>query len=378
MVEAEEAAAGDQLITRAMEIGSQRGHHQQQQHHQQQHHSLPLNITSSSVNSSTVTTANDSIEVWDCDFEFATPVSILNGPLQATLLALLVLFSISANACVINNIRHNCIKLRSTHFILIQHLCLADLIGASLILPAPLVTSLTGKWEGGERLCHLSSVVNVALWLQHVFMFAMLKIDRVLAATLPIGRYPVCTPRASQWLVLMAWLVALAIGAGVTSVAGARFEPSLLLCAPGLPQEFGITLISLYCSAFASMVVGYVVLIITVGRNKSRQSEQSEEEVTEEHVEHDSPSTSFKRSVQNGQNLRSAATSLLVTASHLLLYLPALLLLGLQGTVVNPVAAALCALIVYSEFLIHPMVLLSTSQRMRQEIIRTLKRHSCC
>ena len=29
-----------------------------------------------------------------------------------------------------------------------------------------------------------------------------------------------------------------------------------------------------------------------------------------------------------------------------------------QGTVVNPVAAALCALIVYSEFLIHPMVLL--------------------
>merc|ERR1712071_37504 len=113
-------------------------------------------------------------------------------------------------------------------------------------------------------------------------------------------------------------------------------------------------------------------------RNKSRQSEQSEEEVTEEHVEHDSPSASFKSSVQNGQNLRSAATSLLVTASHLLLYLPALLLLGLQGTVVNPVAAALCALIVYSEFLIHPMVLLSTSQRMRQEIIRTLKRHSCC
>ena len=49
-----------------------------------------------------------------------------------------------------------------------------------------------------------------------------------------------------------------------------------------------------------------------------------------------------------------------------------------QGTVVNPVAAALCALIVYSEFLIHPMVLLSTSRRMRQEVLRTLKRHSPC
>ena len=49
-----------------------------------------------------------------------------------------------------------------------------------------------------------------------------------------------------------------------------------------------------------------------------------------------------------------------------------------QGTVVNPVAAALCALIVYSEFLIHPMVLLSTSRRMRQEVLRSLKRHSPC
>nr|CAH0099791.1 unnamed protein product [Daphnia galeata] len=318
--------------------------------------------------------------------EFATPVSILNGPFQAALLSLLVLMSIGANACVINNIRHNCIKLRSTHFILIQHLCMADLIGASLILPAPLVTSFRGRWEGGSNLCHLSSVVNVSLWLQHVFMFLMLKIDRVLAATLPIGRYPICTPRTSQWLVLLAWLLALAIGAGVTSAAGARFEPSLLLCAPGLPQEFGITLISLYCSAFASMVVGYVVLIIVVGRKKSKNKaeQQSEEEVTEEpHHEHDSPGSSNSKSSstqqqQSGANLRSAATSLIVTASHLLLYLPALLLLGLQGTVVNPVAAALCALIVYSEFLIHPMVLLSTSRRMRQEVLRTLKRHSPC
>ena len=46
-----------------------------------------------------------------------------------------------------------------------------------------------------------------------------------------------------------------------------------------------------------------------------------------------------------------------------------------QGTVVNPVAAALCALIVYAEFLIHPMVLMATSRRMRQEIFKSLKRH---
>ena len=148
-------------------------HHSQMEHDGQQH-SLPLNIE-------VITLINDQdvgeipIEVSD----FAPPLSILNGPCQATLLALLAMLSITANACVIANIRHNCIKLRSNHFLLIQHLCLADLIGATLILPAPLVTSLRGRWEGGAKLCHLSSVINVALWLQHVFMFVMLKVRTI-------------------------------------------------------------------------------------------------------------------------------------------------------------------------------------------------------
>ncbi|KZS01221.1 Uncharacterized protein APZ42_002186 [Daphnia magna] len=147
--------------------------------------SLPLNIEmvgqvvhGSDMNRSSLDELLESVEVMigvNGD-EFAPPVSILNGPFQAVLLSLLVVMSIGANACVINNIRHNCIKLRSTHFILIQHLCMADLIGASLILPAPLVTSFRGRWEGGPNLCHLSSVVNVSLWLQHVFMFLMLKV----------------------------------------------------------------------------------------------------------------------------------------------------------------------------------------------------------
>lgn len=114
--------------------------------------SLPLNVDigpsvviHDEQTNRTIDELIETIEVMVGADEFATPVSILNGPFQATLLAMLVLFSIGANACVINNIRHNCIKLRSTHFILIQHLCMADLIGASLILPAPLVTSFRDR-----------------------------------------------------------------------------------------------------------------------------------------------------------------------------------------------------------------------------------------
>lgn len=145
-------------------------------------HSLQLNIDVIKLNDDLADLDDSGLMITDeipveLVSDFAVPVSILNGPLQATVLALLVVFSISANACVIANIRHNCIKLRSNHFLLIQHLCVADLIGATLILPAPLVTSLRGRWEGGTKLCHLSSVINVALWLQHVFMFVMLKVN---------------------------------------------------------------------------------------------------------------------------------------------------------------------------------------------------------
>ena len=139
--------------------------------------SLPLNIDLIRLSNNAPINVEFDVEIPVDVSEFPSPLSILNGPCQATLLALLVGLSVAANACVIMNIRHNCIKMRSNHFLLIQHLCLADLIGATLILPAPLVTSLRGRWDGGPKLCHLSSIINVALWLQHVFMFAMLKVN---------------------------------------------------------------------------------------------------------------------------------------------------------------------------------------------------------
>ena len=65
-------------------------------------------------------------------------------------------------------------------------------------------------------------------------------------------------------------------------------------------------------------------------RKQSKKAEQAEEE-TDQQMESNSGNTpTTKHYVQDERNLKSAATSLLVTASHLLLYLPALLLLGLQ------------------------------------------------
>ena len=66
-------------------------------------------------------------------------------------------------------------------------------------------------------------------------------------------------------------------------------------------------------------------------------------------------------------------SSFLITISHFLLYVPTMLVIGLHGWFLHPIAILLCDMIVYSEFLIHPVVLLSTSTKLRTEVKHTLK-----
>ena len=91
--------------------------------------------------------------------------------------------------------------MRTVNFVLIKNLCTVDLIGALVILPVPLVATAKGRWDFGESLCALNSIINVAFWLQHIVMFAMLKIDRVLASCLPFGKYPLLkvTKKIQHW-----------------------------------------------------------------------------------------------------------------------------------------------------------------------------------
>jgi len=57
-----------------------------------------------------------------------------------------------------------------------------DLIGACVVLPVPLLATAKGVWDFGAAMCKANSTVNIALWFQHILMFAMLKIDRVLVS----------------------------------------------------------------------------------------------------------------------------------------------------------------------------------------------------
>ena len=92
-------------------------------------------------------------------------------------------------------------------------------------------------------------------------MFAMLKIDRVLASCLPFGKYPIFSVEVVSCIVLASWFVSFFIAGTVTAVFNSSYEPAVVLCIPELPVEFFITIFSIYCAALLAMVVGYVLVI---------------------------------------------------------------------------------------------------------------------
>ena len=54
------------------------------------------------------------------------------------------------------------------------------------------------------------------------------------------------------------------------------------------------------------------------------------------------------------------------------LYLPTVLVVGLHGWILPPLLILICDLFVYAEFLIHPVILLTTSGKLRREITASI------
>ena len=50
-----------------------------------------------------------------------------------------------------------------------------------------------------------------------------------------------------------------------------------------------------------------------------------------------------------------------------------MLVVGLHGWILPPGAILVCDIFVYSEFLIHPLLLLGASGKMRREVLRGVK-----
>jgi hypothetical protein len=171
----------------------------------------------------------------------AGEVYLLNQPVQCIFIALIIVLSVAANSLVVHNICQNKLKMRSVNFLLIKNLCIVDLVGALMVLPVPLVATARGKWDFDSAWCTANGIINITLWLQHILMFAMLKVDRVLASFLPIGRYPLFSVEVVTCVIVGTWVFSLSAAATVATVFQPAYEPAVVLCIPDLPIEFFIT-----------------------------------------------------------------------------------------------------------------------------------------
>ena len=162
------------------------------------------------------------------------------------------------------------LKMRSVNFILIKNLCTVDLFGALFILPVPLIATIKGQWDFPTTFCAANSIVNVALWFQHIVMFAMLKIDRVLASCLPFGKYPLLNVEAVNGLILATWVFSFFVAALVTVLFQSSYEPAVVLCIPDLPIGFFIAIFTVYCVVLCAMVIGYITVLICLKKKQAQ------------------------------------------------------------------------------------------------------------
>ncbi|XP_037086143.1 octopamine receptor-like, partial [Pollicipes pollicipes] len=246
-------------------------------------------------------------------------LSIMNKPAQSLCICLIITASVVLNICVIQNIYHNDLKLKTVHFLLIKNLCIVDLIGALCVLPVPLITTMQGEWTFGEIVCSINSIINVLLWLQHIIMFIMLKIDRVLASCLPIGKYPLFPIHLISFIVMLSWVFSFSVAVFVTTGFNAFFEPAIILCIPKLPSVFFIFILVIYCLALFTIIVGYVLVAIFLRRKQVAAANATSVHILD------------YRGLE-----RTAMASFLITLSHLVLYIPTLLVIGLHGWILPP------------------------------------------
>ena len=69
---------------------------------------------------------------------------MFSQPLQCGVILVILIISIIANCSVIINIINSDIKKSIVTFVIIKNLCIVDLFGACLILPAPLAATIKG------------------------------------------------------------------------------------------------------------------------------------------------------------------------------------------------------------------------------------------
>ena len=77
-------------------------------------------------------------------------VYIFCQAVQCGLIILVLLLSVISNCSIVLNIVNSDIKKSIVTFVIIKNLCIADCIGACLVLPAPLAATFRGRASSSQ------------------------------------------------------------------------------------------------------------------------------------------------------------------------------------------------------------------------------------
>ena len=81
----------------------------------------------------------------DSEDENTRNIVLISQSFQCALIIIIITLTVISNSIVIFNISQSDIKSSIVSFILIQHLCIVDLLGAFCILPLPLLATVKGE-----------------------------------------------------------------------------------------------------------------------------------------------------------------------------------------------------------------------------------------
>ena len=124
-------------------------------------------------------------------------------------------------------------------------------------------------------MCFINSFLTLLIWMEHMIMFALLKVDKVLVSVLPARKYPVMSVFWTRVLVLVTWVLSAVVSFIINTVYMVEYEPAVLLCIPTLPQPFFLTAMAVLAFIIVSVIIGFLGTLVYLKKAKTRIQDET-------------------------------------------------------------------------------------------------------
>ena len=202
--------------------------------------------------------------------DVASEIHIVSRLTQILLISVIMVVTVLANLLVISTIWSCHTKSRLVSYQLVTSLCMVDLLGACAVLPVPLAVTILGEWRLTTNMCFVNSFITILIWGQHMIMFALLKVDKLLVSVLAKEKYSLISVFWTRVVILVTWVLSAVLSFCVNSFYVVEYEPAVLLCIPSLPKEFFLVAMAILAFIFASIIIGFLGALVYLMKAQTR------------------------------------------------------------------------------------------------------------